>query len=72
MIASNSWEASFAVLFISYLLSVVGALQDCSRGQDPEFWIPVLSFFGRLGLTAPSDRGLQEWCQAGTISPLAL
>lgn len=26
------------------MLSVVVPLQDCSRGQDPEIWIPVLSF----------------------------
>lgn len=28
---------------ISYVLSVEVALQDYSRGQDPEIWIPVLS-----------------------------
>lgn len=44
MIASNSKEAYFAILFIPYVLSVEVPLQDCGRGQDPETWIPVLSF----------------------------
>lgn len=59
MIASNSREACFAILFISYVLSVEVPLQDCSKGQNPETWIPVMSFLDSL----------HQWQRAAGILP---
>lgn len=58
MIASNSREACFAILFISYEVP----LQDCSKGQNPETWIPVMSFLDSLH---PVTEGCRNIAQLG-------
>lgn len=60
MIASNSREACFAILFISYVLSVEVPLQDCSKGQNPETWIPVMSFLDSLHPVAEGCRNIAQ------------